>query len=251
MARVLLRDVNKAAADYQSWNSRYGSHDQGSLNRYAKWRELQTAYETQTGKPLYKLNPAGYLSLLVDDGRELGRIRQRPKPYDHVWEISLAPNFSLWRGFPSVDAAISYAIKLQGVDSYSIVEKNPGPLRTTRKVTTVNPPKYNAMQKRIQFFAEHAGYATPPGKMGTAKLLAKAEEWASAEGVEFQVYDDPDADLSFMSEEEQREPHEVIQIIATHPENGRTAALSGIVDATPNYRRVVAAELALELMNEE
>jgi hypothetical protein len=42
-----------------------------------------------------------------------------------------------------------------------------------------------ACRARIRFFADHAGYCTPPGRMVCAKSLADAEtfrEWAEARG---------------------------------------------------------------------
>jgi hypothetical protein len=49
-----------------------------------------------------------------------------------------------------------------------------------------------------RFFLENAGYATPPGRAVCALELARAEQWAEQEGIEFRLEDDPDADDSFV-----------------------------------------------------
>jgi len=38
--------------------------------------------------------------------------------------------------------------------------------------------QFTPRQKQIQFFQEHAGYCTPPGRMACAKALADAETLA-------------------------------------------------------------------------
>jgi hypothetical protein len=55
--RVLLRDVNAAAAAYQARVSLYGEREQGALNAFATWQERRQAYEKQTGQKLYGANP--------------------------------------------------------------------------------------------------------------------------------------------------------------------------------------------------
>jgi hypothetical protein len=55
--KVLLRDVKAAEAEYANSVSRWGSHDQGTIRLEMKWRDLQRAYEAQTGKKMYQFNP--------------------------------------------------------------------------------------------------------------------------------------------------------------------------------------------------
>lgn len=58
--KVLLREVKDAERDYASGVAAWGEHDQGVIRRWIRWKDLQKAYEAQTGKPLYawKGNPA-------------------------------------------------------------------------------------------------------------------------------------------------------------------------------------------------
>jgi len=105
---------------------------------------------------------------------------------------------------------------------------------------------FQSFRRAVAFFKEYAGYSTPPGRMASAMELAKAEEWAKRHDVEFYEEPDPDPDLSWMTPEERRRSHEVIGVIAKHP-NGQQASVWGVVDADSNYLRVVRAELASEL----
>jgi hypothetical protein len=108
---------------------------------------------------------------------------------------------------------------------------------------------------RIEFFAAHAGYGTPPGRMMCAKSLADAEEWALANGVEAEWEFDPYVDTSWADAETLAKlddgTYEYLQCGVSFGE--RTAGLGGIVvdinDKT--YPRVVEAELFSELMTVE
>lgn len=60
MTRVTKKQVDAAAAAYQSRVNLYGEHDQGAQREFVRWKELQAQYEKQTGKPMYQMrrNPA-------------------------------------------------------------------------------------------------------------------------------------------------------------------------------------------------
>ena len=119
----------------------------------------------------------------------------------------------------------------------------------------------------FRFFIENAGYCTPPGAAVCALALAKAEQWANDNGVEFRIDNDPDADPSFVEtwtpkEQEQwnKVYHYCYSIICFKPcpDHGWDckhrevlASLSGIFDPTDAYLRVVRAELALEAVPSE
>lgn len=108
------------------------------------------------------------------------------------------------------------------------------------------------------FFKANAGYATPPGPAMCALLLARAEAWLKSQPdlvVVWGVEQEPD--LSFMPDAERAKDHEVeyCAIVRPCPEHGARClhaewleSLGNIVDASNEYRRVVVAELALEIM---
>ena len=112
-----------------------------------------------------------------------------------------------------------------------------------------------------RFFYKHAGYGYNPrvetaeqGRRRGARALAAAEAYATAAGWEYQWDYDPEpcigcdcgsADCPCSS----GAPHEILCVLLNDRDNGRTlAALGGICGATREYRRVVAAELAMEAM---
>jgi hypothetical protein len=115
-----------------------------------------------------------------------------------------------------------------------------------------------------RFFLENAGYATPPGRAVCALELARGEQWAERNGIEFRLEDDLDADASFVDTwplKEQREwkkrDHSCCRMVCYRPcpDHGWDcrhkevlASLGGIFDPTDDYLRVVRAELALEAM---
>jgi hypothetical protein len=112
------------------------------------------------------------------------------------------------------------------------------------------------MNKAEQFFLEHAGWATPPGREDCAILLAAAEARASAGGVSFHwEIDEDSSSADWKSAEELREdggPYAVWGCVARDASGGCFASLWSI-DFGPGgdpwgdpYRRVVEAELATE-----
>ncbi len=116
-------------------------------------------------------------------------------------------------------------------------ERRPGKERERTMVT------YTARQQRIQFFREHAGYSTPPGRLVCAKNLADAEEYANTNDWVYEWHDDPepwDSDIPDYT------PSEVLGCILRDADRNILAALFGIADPDQEYRRVVEAELAYE-----
>jgi hypothetical protein len=106
---------------------------------------------------------------------------------------------------------------------------------------------------RIRFFADHAGYCTPPGRMVGAKALADAEEWAEGLGLEAEWEADDNVDVSWADAETlarlEDGTYDYLQCGVSF--EGRTAGLGGIVVAWGNpYCRVVEAELFSEIMSE-
>lgn len=101
-----------------------------------------------------------------------------------------------------------------------------------------------------QFFMNHAGYATPPGRVVCAALLARAEVRAQEAGLTFEWVWDDDADLSLMTDREREKDHEVMGCVVHAPEGQVLASLWGVTDPDRNYIRVVEAELALEALAE-
>lgn len=134
-----------------------------------------------------------------------------------------------------------------------------GTLMNTPKVGRTKQARLAKLTPAERFFYEHAGYSYKPkaetreqGRIRCAIALAKAEIEASNVGLTF-VWDwDECPDLSWMSEEELAQEHEVLCCRIPDPENTRysLASLCGIVDADANYRRVIEAELASEAMHE-
>lgn len=121
----------------------------------------------------------------------------------------------------------------------------------------------------VQFFWTHAGYGYDPktetraaGRLKCAKRLALAEEWAR-DNVEALWVDDGEADRSHFTDEYQDDgrpffgcilnakPHECPT--CKQEIKGESASLWGIDlgetgTECPEYKRVVEAELALEMM---
>lgn len=114
-------------------------------------------------------------------------------------------------------------------------------------------------RERIQFFYREAGYSYDPkteterqGRMRCARALASAEIHAEQNGWIVEWVPDPDADRSWMDEETRRENQEAFGAIlytecsACGSKQTAVASLWGIFEPSDEYRRVVAAELALE-----
>ena len=112
-------------------------------------------------------------------------------------------------------------------------------------------------QTAYQFFYANAGYGYDPitetpeqGKARGARLLARAERRASASGMSFHWFPDPEATSAEF--DDKTEPYRLWCCVAQDASHEVVASL-GAVDFGPegdpwtsDYRRVVEAELALE-----
>lgn len=107
-----------------------------------------------------------------------------------------------------------------------------------------------------QFFFDHAGWSHDPltespreGRARCAQALAAAEVWARYNGYGVEWEDDGDGDHSYLDQPEfAGQDIWTCEHAGIYNEDGNMLAGIGCVDnATPEYRRVVAAELALEL----
>jgi phage/plasmid-like protein (TIGR03299 family) len=136
-------------------------------------------------------------------------------------------------------------------------------------------PMNAALRKAFQFFLKHAGYIVGQRAAG-ALSLARAEQWATDNDLEYVWSDDPDTDLGdhelwcANARRRQRKysiPPETRRklvfccehygyqclLVRPCPDHGTDckhaevlAALGGILDPDNNYRRIVEAELALD-----
>lgn len=107
-----------------------------------------------------------------------------------------------------------------------------------------------SMLRAYRFFFEHAGYIV--GERALCALnLARAELYSRENDWQTDWVADDDADLSWMSEEEQRQPHEVLGCILRDACGNVLGSLWGITDPDNAYMRVVAAELASEALYSE
>jgi hypothetical protein len=121
-------------------------------------------------------------------------------------------------------------------------------------------PRRKGSDSAVQFFYEHAGYSYDPktetpdkGRLRGAQALAQAEEYAAAKDWGYSWdYDragcigcDCDsADCACST----GEPHETLVCFLRTYDGEVLEALGGICGATPEYSRVVEAELALQAM---
>jgi hypothetical protein len=115
-----------------------------------------------------------------------------------------------------------------------------------------------ATQQAIKFFAKHAGLSYDPktqtpaqGKARNARRLARAERTAANMGFTFEWEYDPDGCIGCECGSEDCAcstgvSHEVLSCIVRNADGLVIGSLGGICDPTPEYRRVVEAELALE-----
>jgi hypothetical protein len=104
-------------------------------------------------------------------------------------------------------------------------------------------PLMTKLEHAFHFFFYHAGYIV--GQRASCALsLARAEQYAEDNDWKAEWVNDDDADLSWMSEEEQQQPHEVLGCVLKDADGNVLASLWGIVDADSNYRRVIEAEVA-------
>ncbi len=106
------------------------------------------------------------------------------------------------------------------------------------------------------FFLKHGGSSYTPatetrrqGRIRSAKTYAQAEQDARRFGLTFAWAEDWEADDSWMTPEDRREnPLPAESCVCRDPSGHVRAGLHGIFGATPEYRRVIEAELALEAL---
>jgi len=112
----------------------------------------------------------------------------------------------------------------------------------------------------VEFFYDNAGYSYDPatetvedGRLRGARQLAMAERFAQVMGAEYVWEDDWSLGHSHAEEfpdayDNEPDTCEWVQLRVTLPcgHSDIVASLSCIDDATPEYRRVIEAELALE-----
>ena len=119
-----------------------------------------------------------------------------------------------------------------------------------------------SLNRATLFFAKHAGYVTPPGRMTCARELAKAERWA--EGIltfEWEWDDGPVfgcepcehrrvcRDKHCEQCPQDNHEHEILAVSSRYADGSQGPSLCGI-EGDEDYRRVVEAELASEAMHE-
>lgn len=120
------------------------------------------------------------------------------------------------------------------------------------------------LQQRFRFFLKHAGYSTLPGRAACALALARAEHVAhNIADASYEWEDDFDQPIEdlldpsiFRSEEEfkaycDRYRDDVTGCVLRDATGEVRASLWGIIGADSAYRRVVQAELALEVFGQD
>lgn len=106
------------------------------------------------------------------------------------------------------------------------------------------------LRRAYRFFFANAGYIV--GKRAECALsLARAEQHANGKDWDAEWVADEFADLSWMSEEERAQEHEVLGCVLKDADGNVLASLWGIADPTVGYMRVVKAELAAEALHNE
>jgi hypothetical protein len=115
------------------------------------------------------------------------------------------------------------------------------------------PNRLLAIRDAVRFFADHAGYATPPGRMACAASLAEAECRAERVGLVYRWEEDQDPDWSWREEGVPDYPMLCCLVFDPRDLKHPLASLGGIdlgAEGTFNshdpYRRVIEAELASE-----
>lgn len=107
------------------------------------------------------------------------------------------------------------------------------------------------LRARWRFFHAEAGWATPPGKVACAMILARAEEWAVVEGVEYEWAEDDCIESSDFRDDVPAYP-----LWVCVARLGDAVESLGGIDFGPGcdpwgepYKRVVEAELAAQLQD--
>jgi hypothetical protein len=106
------------------------------------------------------------------------------------------------------------------------------------------------LRRGYRFFFENAGYIVGH-RAECALALARAERRARDNNWAAEWVADDDADLSWMTEDERQQPHEVLGCVLRDADGNVLASLWGITDPDSSYQRVVEAELAAEALYNE
>ena len=107
-----------------------------------------------------------------------------------------------------------------------------------------------SLLRAYRFFFASAGYIVGH-RTECALSLARAEQYARDNDWRAEWIDDDSPDLSWMSEEEQQQAHEVLGCVLKDENSHVLASLWGITGPDREYMRVVEAELAAESMHNE
>lgn len=108
-----------------------------------------------------------------------------------------------------------------------------------------------------QFFYDNASYSHDPktqtedeGHIESAKRHALAETWLGQSGHMFETHHDSDADGSFIDDKDERNAflERAWYAVIRDGETDEVLASLGGCDGNQNYKRIVRAELALEIM---
>ena len=107
-----------------------------------------------------------------------------------------------------------------------------------------------SMLRAYRFFFDHAGYIVGH-RAECALSLARAEQHARDNDWQADWVADEFPDLSWMTDEEQQQEHEVLGCVLKDSTGSVLASLWGVTDPDRAYMRVVEAELASESLHNE
>jgi hypothetical protein len=106
------------------------------------------------------------------------------------------------------------------------------------------------LKPAIEFFRDNAGYCIPPGRMACALSLARAERDADLAGFEVQWFDDEDGCTGCDACTHKEQYNSEVLCAVLRNSKGHVLASLGSICGRPHvtreYKRVVAAQLALE-----
>jgi hypothetical protein len=122
------------------------------------------------------------------------------------------------------------------------------------------PTRNTAYHEAWRFFLANAGYSYNPqieslaqGKARSARRFAKAERDAASKGIRFEWEFDPDGCIGCDCGSDDCEcstgnDHETLECLAFDKAGKLVASLGSVCKPSREYRRVVEAELALEVL---
>lgn len=130
--------------------------------------------------------------------------------------------------------------------------------RELSHVPTFAPARLNPWSTRSKwrFFMQHAGYATPPGRVAYAMSLAVAESLGEQTGLTVTWDNEQDVDVSWMDAEQlaDYQAGDIVMLAAVcRDASGAVLASCGNISLTGSweddpYRRVMDAELMAEAL---